>query len=397
MKKDVIYIDIEDDITAIINRVKEAKQPIVALVPPKRIGVLQSTVNLKLLQRAAEASSRRIVLITNDHALTSLAAGLSIPIAKNLQSKPEIASIPALDVDDEDVINGEELPVGELASIVPGAETKSSGADTDATSAAAATAVTKAKASKKGANAEKRASASASAKGVKVPNFDTFRKKVFLFGGLGVLVVGFLVWAIFFAGQATVAITARTNIVNIGKTLQLRKDATLDANQGVMPVAVQETKKTVSVDFEATGEKNVGEKASGTVKFTTNQPTSTTLPAGTELTVSDMTFTLPTAVTVPGATLAFSCGGICPGTVNGAIVAAEGGAKYNGASGSVQGTPAGVTAATTSATSGGTDKIAKVVSQEDVNKAKEQLQAIDANTVKAELAKQFDKSQIVIA
>jgi hypothetical protein len=54
MNKDVIYIDVEDDITAIIGKVKGAKEKIVALVPPKRIGVLQSAVNLRLIARAAK-------------------------------------------------------------------------------------------------------------------------------------------------------------------------------------------------------------------------------------------------------------------------------------------------------------------------------------------------------
>src|ERR1051325_6917294 len=90
MNKDVIYIDIEDDITAIIGKVKEASNKIVALVPPKRVGVLQSAVNLKLLQKAAKAADRRVVLITSDHSLMALAAGLSLPVARNLQSRPEI-------------------------------------------------------------------------------------------------------------------------------------------------------------------------------------------------------------------------------------------------------------------------------------------------------------------
>ena len=50
-KKDIIYIDVEDDITAIIGKIKESKEKIIALVPPKRIGVLQSAVNLRLLAR----------------------------------------------------------------------------------------------------------------------------------------------------------------------------------------------------------------------------------------------------------------------------------------------------------------------------------------------------------
>src|SRR6266496_584582 len=101
-KKDVIYIDIEDDITSIIEKIKKADAKIVALVPPKRVGSLQSVVNLKLLVRAADASDHRVVLITSDKALTNLAAGISIPVAKNLQSKPEVAPIAALEVDNED-------------------------------------------------------------------------------------------------------------------------------------------------------------------------------------------------------------------------------------------------------------------------------------------------------
>ena len=42
MNKDVIYIDVDDDVTAIIGKIKNTNEKIVALVPPKRSGVLQS-------------------------------------------------------------------------------------------------------------------------------------------------------------------------------------------------------------------------------------------------------------------------------------------------------------------------------------------------------------------
>src|SRR5690606_16820049 len=122
MNKDIIYIDVEDDITAIIGKVKDAKETIVALVPPKRIGVLQSAVNLHLLARAAKQGEKKLVLISNNSALMALASAAKIPVAKNLQSKPEMAEISALDVDDgEDVIDGAQLPVGELARTVDSA------------------------------------------------------------------------------------------------------------------------------------------------------------------------------------------------------------------------------------------------------------------------------------
>ena len=105
-KRDIIYIDVEDDITAIIGKIKESKEKIIALVPPKRIGVLQSAVNLRLLARTADHAKKRLVIITANSALSSLAASASIPVAKTLQSKPGLAEVPALSVDDEEVIDG---------------------------------------------------------------------------------------------------------------------------------------------------------------------------------------------------------------------------------------------------------------------------------------------------
>ena len=61
MNKDVIYIDVEDDITTIISKIKASKERIIALVPPRRIGVLQSAVNIRLLARAATSADKNCV------------------------------------------------------------------------------------------------------------------------------------------------------------------------------------------------------------------------------------------------------------------------------------------------------------------------------------------------
>ena len=122
MQKDVIYIDVEDDITAIIGKVKAAQHKIVALVPPKRIGAIQSAVNLKLVHRAAETADKRLVIISNNAALIALAGSAGIPVSKNLQSKPELAEIPALELDEgDDVIDGAELPIGDHVDMAGGA------------------------------------------------------------------------------------------------------------------------------------------------------------------------------------------------------------------------------------------------------------------------------------
>lgn len=380
MKKDVIYIDIEDDITAIIEKVKGAEASIVALVPPKRIGVLQSSVNLKLLQRTAEHAKKRIVLITNDTALTALAVGLSIPIAKNLQSKPEIAPITALDSDDDDVIHGEELVASLGASAALGANGTADETQLPDGSATGAAALAAQQAPHKAKNGA----------GKKIPNFDSFRKKLFIIAPLAVFLVGFLVWALFFAGQATIAITAKTNVINISKTLQLTNGGAVEVSQAALSALTKQTKKTASVDFTATGKKDVGERATGTAKLSTDSITmlGRTVPAGTQLKASnDLVYTTNTAVTF---TIANASG------VTVGVTAAGTGSKYNGATGALSGQAANVQASLTAPTAGGTDKTITVVTADDVAKAREQLKTQDTDAVKDELKKQFGSDDIVI-
>ena len=92
MNKDVVYIEPEDDITDIIARIKAAKLKLVALVPPKKIGVLRSAVNTKLVAKAAKQAEKVVVIVTTDPALIKLAAAAQIPVAKNLQSRPKLPS-----------------------------------------------------------------------------------------------------------------------------------------------------------------------------------------------------------------------------------------------------------------------------------------------------------------
>lgn len=390
-KKDVIYIDTEDDITSIIEKVKAASAKVVALVPPKRVGVLQSIVNLKLLQRAAQNSSRHIVLITNDNALSALAAGVSIPVAKNLQSKPELAPLSAVEVDEDDVINGDELPVGELAKT---ADTPAIIAPTrmpnDETLADAAKSTTKTP------SKPTPAKPSTPKNGRKIPNFDTFRKKLFLIIGGGVVLLIFLIWAIFFAPHATVTITAKTTPVNLSKDLILDPNATQpDANTGKVKALVGQVKKTASTTFNATGSKDIGNKATGSITLSNaSNSDPITVSAGTTFIASNNTqFTNDATVTVPGAKI--KNGSIVPGTVTVNITAANLGPEYNVGAQTFN-TNAPVSASSSQATSGGSKQTVQVVSQSDVDTAKTQLAAQDQNAVKTELRKQFNGDVVII-
>ena len=389
-KKDIIYIDTEDDITAVIDKVKGAQTAIVALVPPKRVGVLQSIVNLKLLKRTAETANKRIVLITGDQALTGLAGSLAMPVAKNLQSKPQVPSVSSDDNLEDEVIDGSQLSVGEHARLQEDELDVSEVAPDAKPGAAAISAPFAAKAAER---APKKGSK------LKIPNFDTFRKKLFVFGGLGVLLILFLVWAIFFAGKATVAITAKTNIVNINETLQLKEGATLSASQAVAPAIVKTVKKTNTVDFTATGKKEVGEKATGTIRYSNDSLSAVSVPAGTILQTSGgLSFRTTSEVSVPGAGLGNCNGRACVsnGSATGGVEATASGSRFNSASGDVGGAPDGLSASFSSPAGGGTDRTITVVSQADVNQASTKLQSQDNQKAKDEVKKQFEGTDIII-
>ncbi|MFL6594983.1 MAG: hypothetical protein ACJ8HQ_06025, partial [Chthoniobacterales bacterium] len=71
-EKDTIYIDIDDEITGIIDKLKASQSKVVALVLPKRAAVFQSIVNMKLLKRAADSNKKNLVLITAEAGLLPL-------------------------------------------------------------------------------------------------------------------------------------------------------------------------------------------------------------------------------------------------------------------------------------------------------------------------------------
>lgn len=385
MNKDVIHIDTEDDITSIIGKIKSSKERIIALVPPRRIGVLQSAVNIRLLARAAKSADKRVVIITSDNVLAGLAATADIPVAKTLQSKPEIAEIPALKVDDNDVIDGGQLPVGDMADSArkkPKDDKGSSEADTpDAANK----------------NKSPGNSAKSNKKKPKIPDFNVFRKKFALIGGGVLLLIIFLVWATWFAPHATVIITAKTKGVKVSETVKLTTDDTVSAKDDSIKVQKRELQKEISVEFAATGKKNVGEKATGSVRFSNSSKNSVTIAAGTILKNNDLSYVLSSSVTVPAATLSWDCSDrTCSGTATASVRAAEGGSQYNAASGSMSISVDGIKASLMSPTSGGTDKTATVVTASDVASAKSKLNEQKDNSLKNQLAGSFGSSAKVI-
>lgn len=408
MNKDVIYIDVDDDVTAIIGKIKKSKEKIVAVVPPKRAGALQSAVNLRLLDRMAKAEKKQLVVITNNQALVALAANAAIPVAKNLQTKPEIADVPALSVDDgDDIIDGSELPVGDHAATAKiKGETLAKGRseamdevnveddDNDDTTPVIVS----------GAGAVAAKKAASSSNKVKIPNFDVFRKRLFLAIGGGILLVALLVWMFVFAPAATVVITAQTTPAPVSATIKLDKTAATDFSKGIVKAIEQEETTNDSIEFDATGTDMVGENAAGQVVFKNCEDDSPiTIAAGTVIVANGRSYKTQATVTVPEGSGGFG-GCVTPGTSSQVAVKAEDvGSEYNTSSGttfSVVGHPNSTAsymrAVAVTDIDGGTSKEVKVATKDDVERAKGQLAGEATDEKKAELIAKFTNGEKVV-
>lgn len=403
MNKDVIYIDVEDDITAIIGKIKASNEKIVALVPPKRIGALQSAVNLRLLARIAENGKKHLVIVTNNKALVALSASASIPVAKNLQSKPEIAEISALVVDDgEDIIDGALLPVGDLAKTADPIKVKTGEPDInginiedDAIKPFDSPDLNK---------SNNKLSKKISKENTKIPNFSRFRKRLVFGVILGIALVIFLIWANIYAPAAKIVITAKTTPSPVSASVKLGGTAATDVSKNIIQTITKQIQKDISVDFDATGKKDIGTKAVGSVTIRNcDYSEGFTLPAGTEFTAANgQVFVSASAISVPGfsgSSSACVLSGSSSGKATIQVQASQSGDSYNntGAIYSIGSIPSGSKVdAQGTAMTGGTSKIASVVTAADIQKASQELVDLPTDGIKQQLTQQFTNGEFVI-
>ena len=79
------YIDIEEEISSIVDRLSKSMSTDNYFVVPKRALFLQSVVNLKLLKREAEKVGKKIFVVTQDEIGASMAERCGIEVLENLE------------------------------------------------------------------------------------------------------------------------------------------------------------------------------------------------------------------------------------------------------------------------------------------------------------------------
>lgn len=396
--KETIYIDIDDEITAIIERLQRAKGTIVALVLPKRAVVMQSVVNMRLLKRTAEQAGKRLVLVTSETGLLPLAGLVGLFVADTPTSKPAIP--PAPDQPSEEPENVDEsMALGEDAGESDDFDAAAE-AETPVSALAAAPAVAAANGDvddeimlddEPESTASKDLAPATPVKKNKklaIPNFNKFRLYMFL-GVLALilLIVGLLI-ATKVMPRATVQIKTNSQVVN--STLNLTLDTAakaVDPANKIIPATAQSSPKAASLQVPATGQQNNGEKADGKVKFQTTMCAPNLDPPADIPTGSGVSSGGKTYITQEGGSYSFngasgSCVKYATNSID--ITALKGGADYNLSSGSTFSGPGG--ASGTGSTEGGTDAIVKIVTQGDIDGAKAKIAAQDTAQLKQDLS-----------
>lgn len=399
--KDVLYIDVDDEITGIIDKVRGSHQKIIALVLPKRATVLQSIVNMKLLKRSADGAKKNLVLITSETGLLPLAGMVGLHVARSLQSKPEIPDEPSRADAHADAIeeiadnDADDRPsnskqtaldktrsVGELAGAAAVEDqledTIDLNAEDEAGDDSPLAPVAAGVKPKKGQN-----------KKLKIPNFNKFRVLLVL-GGAGLVALIILAYVcLSVLPKASITIKTDSSAVNSSTVVALKTgtSAKLDLASSTVPATAQQTQKTANQQVAATGQQNNGAKATGTVGMAAGSCSSTVpadVPAGTGVTASGLTFITQQATSFAPVVSHGKC--TFQSVAATAVSAQNGGAQYNisptnfGVSGRSD-----VGASSSTAMSGGTDDIKKIVTQGDIDGAKQKLSAADADSIKQEL------------
>lgn len=407
MNKNVIYIEPEDDITDIITKIEKSKEKIVALVPPKKAGVFRSVVNIKLISKVGKTSEKTVVLVTTDPSIIKLAAATKIPVTKDLQTSPAVptADMEVEETTEEEIIEEPEEEVEEESETEDEKEEEEAEEETEEKEGEE-----KPKKKKKADKKQKEKKESNNP----IIAWIQAHKKVVTFGGLAFLILLiFLIWAFGVAPAATLDIEIQTESKSFAENVSFTTNAADEnAKEGKFYFQEKKTETVQEIKFEATGQKNIGEKASGEVQvyayFPLNNSGNTPISEGTNFTISGLVFKASENVVISYSgqgksecankdnseeLVDYGCriNGVVP------VIASESGSKYNiAASSTGWDTVARVFAYSVSEMSGGTDNVITVVEQADIEKAKDQLKSSSEEEMKNKLYSGIGDNMMII-
>lgn len=376
---EILYLEPDEEITSVIDKIKQSKNTRLCLVVPREATLLQSVVNLKLLVKEASSLGKVIAIVTADKIGRNLAAKVGLTVYDSIKTQQPIFQPPPPETTTQEVIEIN-------AATAPKEE-------------------------------EQRP------KGVEVHHFQEARKwqkpqvetkvqpvlrerpprqhiqrdfskwKKVIWPMISLVVILILIAAFLILPKVDVKLKVKSEKYEGNTDVQISSEQATSIESKIFPGKLIDTSKEKEEKFPTTGKKNLGGKASGTITLYNNLDSNThALAAGTKLSSSSKTFVLKNSVSVPGATVQNLK--IVPGSVAAEIEAENPGEESNVKAGRF--TIVGLSASQQEAIygqsnqdlTGGFSKEVQIVSQNDYDQAKSKLTQELNDELKKELESQ---------
>ena len=389
----VLYLDADTEITEAIEKLKKSSDTEVRIVVPSRSALLQSSVNVKLLKKSAKDAKKDLVLVTNDKITKNLAGAAGIAVASSVKAMAHVPDI-------------EQPPSRGAEAIVidPGKEAQAKADQADKSNKPSDQGFQSKHIDLDGedepeAEESLKPISSKSKKDKKVPNYGKLNKRIWIGASVfGVVLVAILALTFLPTGKVTLLVNAKKTSLNFNFILDAASSSS-DINAQTLAAQKLEITKDSSFEITATGKKEVGTKATGTIALKNCDDVSThSLPAGSGLTSGGKTFVTAQAVSIPAGSAG---GGVvnCSSAIDVQITASAPGESYNLGASTFALTGFSSLYKATGQTSGGTTKTITILSAEDITIAKKQAEeqsksAADELTKKAGSELQLFKSTI---
>lgn len=239
-----------------------------------------------------------------------------------------------------------------------------------------------------------------SLKGVKLPEFGNKKKLIIplaIFGAL-LLGAGGLYFYYLSHVKANVLLTVKPKMVNETATVTFSTDSSSDFSKNILAVKSIVVSVDGQASTDATGKKDVGEKAKGTVTVYNNDNEKTTLSSGTEIKSNNgVIFTLDKDISIASQSGdVFS--GTKPGTTTVGVTAKDIGPDSNLPSGTkfAIGGDTTLAAKNDNAFSGGSKKSVTVISKEDIAKLKTTLPKSLESKAKETISQETEGDETVL-
>jgi hypothetical protein len=400
----VIYLEVDEDITSAIDKLTKDPAQSVQLVAAKRSTLMQSVINLRLLKKAAADAKKQLVVVTSDRVVTNLAGRIGVPVASQVGEAARVPTAAAASALTEDEIDGgtigddDEGPAATAKKVIPvtaAADTVEPEPEPEPEPVAVPQRPAPPSASRPAAVKPTKSKSA-------VPNIGSMQKKVLWIGG-AILLILLLFAANLYLTTAKVTLFMKGTQSTV--SFSLTADPTLKQSaidNGVLAASQLTISKTLQSNVQATGTKDIGTKASGSMTVYNGYDSSPhQLVAGTRFASPDGKIFRSTGdATVPGGTL--GGGKIVPGQTTVQVEADQNGDQYNlgPARYSIPGLPADQQSTIYgqgAQMKGGTSKTVKVVTQADVDKAKQSALDSNKDKVQGDLQDKAGKGQRLLS